>query len=79
MSCCSPGKVTHIEMFDEVAKGLEAKYKTHIIPKSDRLWLFINTGGRMTSLYLMHASLTEYVFFMGTAMQTSGHAGQYLY
>ena len=73
-----PGQATHVEIFDEVAKGLEAKYKMHIIPKPDRQWLFINTGGWMASFYLMHASLTEYVYFMGTAMQTSGHAGKCL-
>jgi len=75
MSCCFVGKATHVEIFDEVAKGLEAKYKTHIVPKSDRQWLFVNAGGWMASFYLMHASLTEYVYFMGTAMHTSGHAG----
>ena len=33
------------------------------------------TGGWMGSFYLLHASLTEYVLFFGTAVDTSGHSG----
>lgn len=73
------GKATHGEIYEEVAKGLEAKYRNHIIPKRDREWIFVNAGGWMAAFYLMHASLTEYVYFMGTAMQTSGHAGTLAY
>ena len=29
----------------------------------------------MGSFYLLHASLTEYVLFFGTAVDTSGHSG----
>ena len=69
------GNATHTEIYGEIARGLEAKYPNHILPKRDREWMFINSGGWMASVYLMHASLTEYVQFMGTAMQTSGHGG----
>ena len=71
------GKATHVEIYDEVAKGLEAKYSSHIIPRRNRQWIFVNAGGWMASFYLMHASVTEYVYFMGTAMHTSGHAGKH--
>ena len=71
------GKATHTEIFEEVTKGLEAKYPNYILPKSDRQWLFVNFGGCMVSYYLLHASISEYVYFMGTAMHTSGHAGMY--
>ena len=73
----SAGKATHSQIFDEVAKALEAKYPSYIIPKSDRGWLFVNYGGVMASFYLLHASTTEYIYFMGSAMHTSGHAGTY--
>ena len=29
----------------------------------------------MGSIYLLHASLTEYVLFFGTAVDTQGHSG----
>ena len=69
------GKATHTEILEEVAKRLEAKYPNYILPKGDREWIFINFGGCMVSFYLLHGSITEYVYFMGTAMHTSGHAG----
>lgn len=77
VSVLPAGKATHVEIYDEVAKGLEAKYSSHIIPRRDRQWIFVNAGGWMASFYLMHASVTEYVYFMGTAMHTSGHAGKH--
>lgn len=73
------GKATHAQIYEEVARGLEAKYQSHIIPKHNREWVFVNAGGWMAAVYLMHVSVTEYVYFMGTAMQTSGHAGMYGY
>lgn len=32
----------------------------------------------MGSFCLLHASLTEYVLFFGTAINTSGHSGLYI-
>ena len=69
------GKATHTEIFEEVTKRLEAKYPNYILPKRDREWIFINFGGCMASFYLLHGSISEYIYFMGTAMHTSGHAG----
>ena len=30
----------------------------------------------MGSMYLLHASMTEYVLFFGSAVETSGHSGK---
>ncbi|BFZ23603.1 hypothetical protein BsWGS_26642 [Bradybaena similaris] len=63
--------------FEQVHKDLRAKYKGHILPSNDLQWIFMNAGGWMGSMCLLHASLTEYVLFFGTPMDTSGHSGRY--
>ena len=65
----------HKAIFGEVEKTLRKKYGDRILDPSRTEWLFINAGGWMGSFYLLHASLTEYVLFFGTAVDTSGHSG----
>ena len=67
----------HKAIFEAVEKRLREKYGAHILAPSRTEWLFINAGGWMGSFYLLHASLTEYVLFFGTAIDTSGHSGRY--
>ena len=38
-------------------------------------WIFVNAGGWMGSMCLLHASLTEYILLFGTAVDTSGNSG----
>ena len=66
----------HKAIFGEVENQLRKKYGDHILAPSRTEWLFINAGGWMGSFYLLHASLTEYVLFFGTAIDTSGHSGE---
>jgi len=63
--------------FQSIHADLEAKYPGHILPKSELQWLFMNAGGWMGSMCLLHASLTEYVLFFGSAIDTAGHSGRY--
>jgi len=63
--------------YAKVYKDLRAKYPGHILPESDLQWMFVNAGGWMASMCLLHASLTEYVLFFGTAIDTAGHSGRY--
>lgn len=37
--------------------------------------MFVNAGGWMGSMCLLHASLTEYLLLFGTAVDTGGHSG----
>lgn len=64
--------------FSSIALEMEKKYPGHILPEEHRDWLFINAGGWMGSIYIFHASLTEYVMFFGTAIDTSGNSGTQL-
>ncbi|XP_077998434.1 sigma non-opioid intracellular receptor 1-like [Glandiceps talaboti] len=67
----------HEEAFTKIAEDLRKKFPGHILPESDMQWIFVNAGGWMGSMCLLHASVTEYILFFGTAVDTSGHSGRY--
>lgn len=62
--------------FGKIATVLGRMYPGHILPEEDMQWIFMNAGGWMGSMCLLHASLTEYILFFGTAVETSGHSGK---
>lgn len=65
--------------FANIEKLLRHKYKGRIIPRQHTQWIFVNAGGWMGSMYMLHASLFEYILFFGTAVDTSGHSGKIYY
>ena len=69
-----PGQ-DHDQAFSKVVVELRKKYPGHILPDEDLQWVFVNAGGWMGSMCLLHASLTEYVLLFGTAVDTGGHSG----
>ncbi|TRY88026.1 hypothetical protein DNTS_026620 [Danionella cerebrum] len=50
----------HDQAFSKVVVELRRKYPGHILPDEDLQWVFVNAGGWMGSMCLLHASLTEY-------------------
>lgn len=54
----------------------QTRYPGHILPDEDLQWVFVNAGGWMGSMCLVHASLTEYLLLFGTAVDTGGHSGE---
>lgn len=52
------------------------RYPGHILPDEELQWVFVNAGGWMGSMCLLHASLTEYLLLFGTAVDTGGHSGR---
>jgi len=77
MDAGKTGKFDLNKSFLKIHNELMKKYPGHILPEKDLQWIFMNAGGWMGSMCLLHASLTEYVLFFGTAVETSGHSGRY--
>ncbi|XP_034048673.1 sigma non-opioid intracellular receptor 1 [Thalassophryne amazonica] len=67
----------HEQAFSKVVVELRKRYPGHILPDEDLQWVFVNAGGWMGSMCVLHASLTEYVLLFGTAVDTVGHSGRY--
>ncbi|XP_030048698.1 sigma non-opioid intracellular receptor 1 [Microcaecilia unicolor] len=63
--------------FSKIITELRKKHPGHILQDENLQWVFVNAGGWMGSMCLLHASLTEYVLLFGAAVDTGGHSGRY--
>lgn len=62
-------------LITNLVAALDAKYPGHMNLKQE--WVFNNAGGAMGAMYIIHASITEYVIIFGTPVGTEGHTGRY--
>ncbi|KAL0575902.1 C-8 sterol isomerase [Marasmius crinis-equi] len=65
------GMITHI------VKNLTETYPSSqiAINTNQEEWVFNNAGGAMGAMYIIHASITEYLIIFGTPLGTEGHTG----
>eukprot|EP00274_Cyanoptyche_gloeocystis_P005201 CAMPEP_0196657480 /NCGR_PEP_ID=MMETSP1086-20130531/23647_1 /TAXON_ID=77921 /ORGANISM="Cyanoptyche gloeocystis , Strain SAG4.97" /LENGTH=187 /DNA_ID=CAMNT_0041990621 /DNA_START=83 /DNA_END=646 /DNA_ORIENTATION=+ len=63
------------QLVDFLLVKLREKYGNHV--NVDKQWVFNMAGGALGSMYIIHASITEYLIIFGSPIGTDGHTGRH--
>ncbi|GJE85233.1 C-8 sterol isomerase [Phanerochaete sordida] len=75
----APHKDDTAFMADYIVKNLTETYPSTRVALNTNSseWVFNNAGGAMGAMYIIHASITEYLIVFGTPLGTEGHTGMH--
>ncbi|KAI1462369.1 ERG2 and sigma1 receptor-like protein [Annulohypoxylon moriforme] len=67
------------KIVESIVTELKQSHPSHVNDKWNvpEEWFFNNAGGAMGSMYIIHASITEYLIIFGSAVGTEGHSGRH--